>query len=41
MPISELNPAFDESDPWLSADGNYILFTSNRSGDVEIYEAQR
>ena len=39
--IPGLNTAFDEQDPWMSPDGRYIVFASNRSGNMEIYEARR
>lgn len=39
--IDELNSANDDGDPWLSPDGHIVLFMSDRSGDAEIYEAQR
>lgn len=40
-PISELNTAFNESDPWVSPDGKEIYFTSNRDGANRIYHASR
>ena len=40
-PISELNTSFTEESPWMSQDGKYILFTSDRSGHRRIYEAFR
>jgi hypothetical protein len=40
-PIAELNSRRVESDPWISEDRRYIVFTSDRSGDDEIYEASR
>jgi Tol biopolymer transport system component len=40
-PITELNTAYTEEDPWLSQDGKHILFVSNRSGHLRIYEARR
>jgi Tol biopolymer transport system component len=39
--ISELATAFNESSPELAAGGNRIYFDSNRSGDYEIYVADR
>jgi hypothetical protein len=38
--VSDLNTAADERDPWLSPDGATFYFTSNRSGENNIYEAQ-
>ena len=40
-PISELNTAASEEDPWLSQDGRHILFVSDRDGRSRIYEARR
>lgn len=39
--IPGLNTSFDEQDPWLSPDRRYIVFASNRSGNMELYEASR
>jgi Tol biopolymer transport system component len=41
LPQTELNTAFDDDDPSLSADGRIIVFTSNATGNYEIYEARR
>ena len=41
MPITELNSASTEGDPWVSPDERHIFFTSNRSGSFGIYEASR
>jgi hypothetical protein len=41
VPVTELNTANDDDDPWLSADGHILLMTSDRSGNYEIYEARR
>jgi Tol biopolymer transport system component len=41
VPITELNTASTEEDPWLSQDGKHILFVSDRSGHSRIYEARR
>ena len=30
-----------ETGPWLSEDGHYIIFSSNRSGYRNLYEATR
>jgi Tol biopolymer transport system component len=40
-PMTELNTASTEEDPWLSQNGKHILFVSNRSGHSRIYEAWR
>jgi hypothetical protein len=39
--IPELNTAGDEEDPFVTDDVRYILFSSDRSGNFEIYEASR
>jgi hypothetical protein len=38
-PISELNTAAEERDPWLSADGKTLFFVSDRDGRLSIYQA--
>jgi hypothetical protein len=38
-PLTDLNTAADERDPWLSPDGTSFYFSSNRSGVLQIYEA--
>ncbi len=40
-PISDLNTAASEEDPWVSEDGRHILFVSDRDGRNRIYEARR
>jgi hypothetical protein len=40
-PFTELNTPAEETDPWISPDGNYMLFVSNQSGDEEIFETRR
>ena len=40
-PVTELNTAYTEEDPWLSQDGTHIVFVSDRSGHSRIYEARR
>ena len=40
-PISDLNTAASEEDPWVSQDGRHILFVSDRDGRSRIYEARR
>jgi len=37
--LSDLNTQSDERDPWLSADGRQLFFSSDRSGHYEIYVA--
>jgi WD40-like Beta Propeller Repeat len=37
--LEDLNTPFDERDPWLSADGRQLYFSSDRSGHYEIYLA--
>lgn len=39
--VDVLDSPQDDVDPWLSSDGRVILFSSDRTGDAEIYEAQR
>jgi Tol biopolymer transport system component len=39
VPLDDLNSPNDERDPWLSADGKQLFFTSDRSGHYEIYVA--
>jgi len=41
VPMTELNTASTEEDPWLSQNGKHILFVSDRSGPRRIYEAWR
>jgi Tol biopolymer transport system component len=38
-PLEDLNTSNDERDPWLSADGKQLYFSSDRSGHYEIYVA--
>jgi Tol biopolymer transport system component len=40
-PIAELNTPAAESDPALSPDFRYIVFSSDRSGTMQLYEASR
>lgn len=39
--IEELNSDSHETDVWVSPAGRYLVLTSNRSGDNEIYESDR
>jgi len=40
-PIDELNSEAHDTDPWLSPAGRYLVLMSDRSGDNELYEAER
>lgn len=41
-PISDLNlPGVDDWDIWISEDGHYAVFGSNRGGDHDLYEVFR
>ncbi|MDP9037508.1 MAG: hypothetical protein M3O50_22150 [Myxococcota bacterium] len=40
-PLFDLNTRAADRDPWVSADGNEIYFTSNRGGSMKIYRATR
>lgn len=37
--LSDINTDHDERDPWLSPDGKHLFFSSDRDGDLSIYEA--
>lgn len=39
--LDDLNTSFEEREPWLSADGSLLFFTSNRSGRDLIYVSRR
>jgi hypothetical protein len=39
QPLSDLNTAADERDPWLTPDGTTLYFTSDRGGVLNIYTA--
>ena len=39
VPLSDLNTAADERDPWLTPDGSTLYFTSDRGGVLNIYTA--
>lgn len=39
--LEGVNTAATEESPWLSPDGSYLVFSSDRSGDEAIYEARR
>lgn len=40
-PLKELNSSSDDRDPWATQDLRYVVFSSNRSGSYELYEASR
>jgi hypothetical protein len=40
VPLSTLNSDDDDRDAWFSADGSYVMFSSNRSGTYRLYEAR-
>ncbi|HEU5056473.1 MAG TPA: hypothetical protein VFU21_08100 [Kofleriaceae bacterium] len=40
-PVAELNSDAQDTDPWLSPAGRYVVFMSERTGDAEIYESDR
>jgi len=40
-PVTELNSAALDADPWVSPDGHHMYFTSNRDGTTRIYHATR
>jgi len=40
-PLAELNTAASEEDPWVSQNGQHMLFVSDRDGRRRIYEARR
>lgn len=37
-PLTDLDTASDERDPWLSPDGTTFFFSSDRGGTLQIYE---
>ena len=37
--LDDLNTGGDERDPWLTADGKTLYFTSDRDGALNIYTA--
>jgi hypothetical protein len=39
QPLTDLNTAADERDPWLTPDGKTLYFTSDRDGTLTIYTA--
>jgi hypothetical protein len=41
VPLVELNSSANEQDLWMSADGHHVIFSSNRNGDKDLFEAFR
>ena len=41
VPITELNTPGNDRDPWVSPDGRTMYFTTDDSGDNELYVTQR
>ena len=39
IPIDELNTGADDRDPWLSPDGQWFYFSSDISGNLELYSS--
>ncbi len=39
--VAEINTNDDDQDPWLSLDGRRLVFSSDRSGSNELWEATR
>jgi hypothetical protein len=37
VPITDLNEVSDERDPWLSPDGRWLYFATDREGTLDIY----
>jgi len=40
-PLEELNSPSEDNDPWATPDLRYIVFSSDRSGTLQLYEASR
>ena len=40
-PLDALNSSSDDRDPWSTPDLRYVVFSSNRSGEYQLYEASR
>ena len=38
-PVTSVNTAAQDEDPWLSPDGSRLFFASNRDGSFDLYEA--
>jgi len=41
VPITEINTGMSEQDPWISPDGHRLLFSSDRGGSNQLWEATR
>jgi len=41
QPVPGVNSLADDSDPWLSEDLSYMMFSSDRSGNTELYQTWR
>jgi hypothetical protein len=41
VPITEIDTASGESDPWVSPDGRHLFFTSDRGGSSALWESSR
>ena len=37
--VVELNTEYDDEDPWLSSQGELIVFTSDRDGSMDLFSA--
>ncbi len=40
LPLTDVNTDADERDPWLSADGKWLFFASDRDETLRIYQAE-
>jgi hypothetical protein len=40
-PLEELNSSSEDTDPWATPDLRYVVFSSDRSGSSQLYEASR
>jgi hypothetical protein len=41
VPLADLNSTANDQDLWMSADGHHVVFSSNRNGDKDVFEAFR
>lgn len=41
VPVSEINTPSQEQDPWISRNGRHLMFSSNRGGTNQLWEARR
>ena len=39
--VDSVNTGLDDDDPWVAADERYMVFSSDRDGDVDLYETFR